>query len=77
LFLSGKVWLNLKPAPQGPQSVTAYPTLMEDSRVQGSDLDQVNHYCVNEYGVSHFGVNPKLIDTFKRFLKLYSKQLTR
>lgn len=76
MFLSEKVWRNLKPAPQGPQSVTAYPTLMEDSRVQGSDLDQVYHYSVNQYGVSDFGVNPKP-HLLNHFLKLNSKQLTR
>jgi len=60
LFPSGKVWLSLKPAPQAPQSVTAYPTLMEDSRVLGSGLDQVNVYSVNQYSGNQFGVKLKL-----------------
>lgn len=57
MFPSGKVWLSLKPAPQAPQSVTAYPTLMEDSRVLGSGLDQVNVYSVNQYSGNQYSGN--------------------
>ena len=63
MFLSEKAWLNLKPAPQAPQSVTAYPTLTEDSQVLGSGLDQVNQFSGYQYGVKP---KSKLNDTLNQ-----------